>query len=326
MKSLVLYYSQTGNTEKVARAIQTGIAAAAGQCDIGFIKLGETSVDSLQEYDLIGVGAPAFLFLEPGNVAVFLKTFGPLAGKDSFIFTTSAGHPGNTLPSMENRLTRAGLRVLGGFSCDGQYFLPHRFSPWFTDGHPDKIDLRLAADFGREMVDKKTRLDQGKKAPLAHFPYLKGGIYHDISVSRAALTSHLKWTFNREKCTFPKCRLCMDNCPMNCIDLAAEPVVFQGRGCIHCYFCEQLCPTGAVNYPEGMLPTMHQYFSDIVHKYRYPEWFKKAEKHTMEHRTTLYRRAGAPVDLEDPNKAAFKVSPQRPRIPKKLIADRRPGK
>ena len=323
MKSLVLYYSQSGNTEKVAKAIQSGIISATGQCDIAFLDLKQTKVSSLLDYDLIGIGAPAFGFLEPGNVATFLKRLKrltPLAGKDSFIFTTHAGHPGNIFPSMEGKLKRAGLRLLGGFGCDGQYFLPHRITPWFTDGHPDQTDLKQAADFGREMADKKEQLDKGKAVPLAHFPWLRGGIYRDIAILGKE-SAKIRFTFDREQCAYPKCRLCVDKCPMDCINLDTDPVVvYQGRGCIDCSFCEQVCPTGAVTYPEGYLPGMSQFFSGIVHKYNYPEWFQKAETQNLEHRGTLYRRIGEPVDIDDPNKAAFKALPKRPRVPKKLIA------
>ena len=34
MKSLIVYYSQTGNTGKIARAVQRGVNAVAGSCDI----------------------------------------------------------------------------------------------------------------------------------------------------------------------------------------------------------------------------------------------------------------------------------------------------
>jgi len=96
MKSVVIYYSQTGNTEKVAQAIQGGIQSVAGQCDIAKVK--EAEVNNLVEYDLIGIGAPVFGFREPGNVAIFLKRMGPLSGKNCFIFDTHGGHPGNIQP------------------------------------------------------------------------------------------------------------------------------------------------------------------------------------------------------------------------------------
>ena len=54
MKRIVIYYSQTGNTRKVAKAIRKGMEQNAGQCDIAHIKdLDPADVD---HYDLIGLG------------------------------------------------------------------------------------------------------------------------------------------------------------------------------------------------------------------------------------------------------------------------------
>ena len=56
MKCVVIYFSLTGNTEKIARAIQTGIRQVAGHCDILPIK--EANPRRLRDYDLIGLGNP----------------------------------------------------------------------------------------------------------------------------------------------------------------------------------------------------------------------------------------------------------------------------
>jgi ferredoxin len=52
--------------------------------------------------------------------------------------------------------------------------------------------------------------------------------------------------FHKEKCLYPKCRLCMDNCPMDGIDLSVEPPVL-AKPCLSCEFCARLCPTGALD-------------------------------------------------------------------------------
>jgi ferredoxin len=55
--------------------------------------------------------------------------------------------------------------------------------------------------------------------------------------------------YHKEKCTYPKCRLCMENCPVNGIDLSfKKPVI--AKPCIGCEFCTRLCPTGALDSDE----------------------------------------------------------------------------
>lgn len=75
---MIVYFSQTGNTEKVARAIQGGIESAKMQCDI--LKLRETTPEKVPGYDLIGIGAPSFFFKEPVNVSIFINSLKSLPG------------------------------------------------------------------------------------------------------------------------------------------------------------------------------------------------------------------------------------------------------
>lgn len=55
MKILTVYYSKTGQTEKIARAIY---AAVAEKHESSIEKIKKTKVDSLDEYDLVFIGAP----------------------------------------------------------------------------------------------------------------------------------------------------------------------------------------------------------------------------------------------------------------------------
>jgi ferredoxin len=69
--------------------------------------------------------------------------------------------------------------------------------------------------------------------------------------------------FHRDKCLYPKCRLCMDNCPMEGIDLTVDPPVV-ARPCISCYFCEQICPTGAIDADEEKQELMASHISKVL--------------------------------------------------------------
>ena len=66
-----------------------------------------------------------------------------------------------------------------------------------------------------------------------------------------------------EKCHYPKCHLCMDNCTMGYIDLSKDPQVFGNRGdrcddCHECSFCYMICPFGAIEVEPA-----NQFESDI---------------------------------------------------------------
>ena len=55
--------------------------------------------------------------------------------------------------------------------------------------------------------------------------------------------------FHPEKCVYPSCRLCMDNCPMDGIDLSMDPPVI-ATPCMSCTLCAKICPTGALDESE----------------------------------------------------------------------------
>ncbi len=68
MKALVVYYSQTGNTEKIANAIYEEIS---NKHETILEKIEKISPESLNDYDLVVVGAPCI----DSDLAVPLKKF-----------------------------------------------------------------------------------------------------------------------------------------------------------------------------------------------------------------------------------------------------------
>ncbi len=316
MKSIVIYFSQTGNTKKVAEAIRDSIKTVIGQCDI--VKFKEADVNALVVYDLIGLGCPTFAYEMPLNLRPFIRRMGPLRGKHCFIFNTSGGHPGNTLPSMAGALRRHGLKVIGGFNCDGVDRIPHFTVPWYTDGHPDDVDLKAAADFGKEMVERSQRISRGEKIRLPKFPWIKIGGYQeahrtiDVNKPRSRGFTFYKMTYDKNKCLYPKCHLCADNCPVDAIDLSVDPVIFR-KGCITCLFCEVLCPTGAIDIDPESEELQREVIPARFIRYKYPEFFERAKAELIDNRRTLYRMLVDKVELGNYDKLYREAWNKRPR-------------
>jgi len=251
MKCVVIYFSQTGNTEKVAKAIQIGVKQAAGHCDI--VKIKEANPRRLYEYDLIGLGSPVFHFKEPGNIAAFISNMRFLGGKHIFSFCTHCTLGDGYFPSVVPKLQKKGLIVTGWSDWYGHSWGPIiQPTPYLTDGHPDEIDLQEAEDFGRDMVRRSQRISAGEtslipKAPAPVAPPVPGeeNVGSPISFKDFA-------RYDRGKCRYPECRLCMDNCPMDGIDLTVAPPII-ARPCIDCMFCEAICPSGAISATDKWL-------------------------------------------------------------------------
>jgi len=103
MKAAIIYWSKTGNTEKVAFAIREGLEAAGGEV---LLKRTEEARDvDFYDYDLICVGFPSYGWHPPKPVAKFLtnkfreyheqgcvKAGAPkVPGKNALIFCTYSG-------------------------------------------------------------------------------------------------------------------------------------------------------------------------------------------------------------------------------------------
>jgi len=161
MRVLVTYFTQTGNTEKVACAIFNAV-----EVEKEILPLDE--VKTVQGYDIVFVGFPVITHSLPPKVQPFIKNLP--AGQKVAFFSTHGSLRGGQLPrqAVEDALgLAAGKKVLGHFVCRG------RVSPriidalmkqpqnraWAqeartADGHPDAADLQDAREFAAEVIAK----------------------------------------------------------------------------------------------------------------------------------------------------------------------------
>ena len=255
MKSIVIYYSQTGNTKRIAEAIHSGMSQLAEKCDIA--PLGEVDTRELLNYDLIGLGSPVMHFgREPTIITNFINDMPSLKGRYGFTFCTHGMLPGGYIARMVATLRRKGLIVTGWNDWYGSAFIPFMFKPYYTDGHPDEIDLKEAKDFGREIVERSRRISMGKARLIPRLPRkekydrLYGipplAVPEEIRKLQEDI-GKLRPRLNVEKCKYPKCSICMDNCPTHSINLSESPPISY-QTCQPCllWLCEQICPTGAI--------------------------------------------------------------------------------
>jgi flavodoxin/NAD-dependent dihydropyrimidine dehydrogenase PreA subunit len=251
VKCLIVYLSLTGNTEKVALSIQKGIQQVSGHCDI--VKLREANPGVLNQYDLIGLGSPVIgietIGTEPPNVKAFINNFHFVGGKHAFAFCTHGTHYEMFFPRVIRYLKLRGMVVIGSRDWYGTVYIPAMPKPYPTDGHPDAIDLKEAEEFGKEMAERSQRITSGEKGlippvpklPIPTEPPKKEG---ESSFSDRIFSETVK--YYPEKCKYPRCQLCMDNCPVYGIDLTIQPPGI-AKPCINCEFCAEICPTGALD-------------------------------------------------------------------------------
>ena len=178
MRVIVIYHSETSNTEKIAQAIHK---EASKEHEAHLKKIGEITLQDLEGYDIVFLGAPchdsdlsrpAKRLLEalpqnPGYKLAGFYTHATLPREDQWIpgaadyFDRWAAKGPRTL---EKTCQEKGIRYLGLYNCMGapspgiEAFIRRTIIPpedWETYArevrrHPTPEDLRRAREFARE--------------------------------------------------------------------------------------------------------------------------------------------------------------------------------
>lgn len=159
MKTLVTYFTQTGNTEKVARTIYETIGAQKELLPVKEVK-------NPDDYDLIFCGFPVHAHSVPLSVQDFIKGIPP--GKKLALFVTHGSLRGGELATtaIEHATSLASkLKVLGTFGCRGKVdpkviealLKQPEHRAWAETAksaasHPDESDLEDARHFAKTIL------------------------------------------------------------------------------------------------------------------------------------------------------------------------------
>ena len=245
LKVLIIYFSQTGNTEKIAETIKKGILKSGNTCETK--KIIEVDIDKLENYDLIGIGTPTFFYREPTNVKNFIRDIKEIKGNHCFLFCTHGSLIGNTFYYMNEELTKKGYIVIGTFDSYGYSSLQFYPEPMHTEGHPDEIEFKEAEGFGENICDISLKIQNGETRLIPKFELISKTWWTRQSKQlnfKVLRNISPKLEINVDKCT--KCLTCQDNCPTDAIDVEADPPEIQKEDCIFCWSCEKACPEGAI--------------------------------------------------------------------------------
>jgi flavodoxin len=114
MRACVIFDTRYGNTEKVARALETGLRESGIQTNCLSVK--DLSVGSLNQYDLICVGGPTQYRTASKSMQEFLDALADvkLSGKQAFAFDTRRESflAGSAAKYIEEKLRRQGLKMI----------------------------------------------------------------------------------------------------------------------------------------------------------------------------------------------------------------------
>lgn len=141
MRTLVVYHSETGNTEKVAIAIAEVFNTIPVKID--------NAANIYQQYDLLIIGTPVHGLKPNKKILEFLEKIPQGAVKYGAAFCTMNFMGGNkTCKKISEKMKEKQIKYLDGFCCKGQSRLFVNFGPkLFNRGKPNEKDLEGAREF-----------------------------------------------------------------------------------------------------------------------------------------------------------------------------------
>lgn len=114
-KVKVIYWSGTGNTEMMAKAVAEG--AKVGDTQVELLDVSKACVDTVSEADAVALGCPSMgaEVLEEGEMEPFVESIkGVVSGKPMVLFGSYGWGDGEWMRDWEARMSNYGAVMLAG--------------------------------------------------------------------------------------------------------------------------------------------------------------------------------------------------------------------
>jgi flavodoxin len=148
MKSMIVLVSyHHNNTQKIAEVISKVLDAQVKTPE-------QTTVDDLQQYDLIGFGSGIYAGRHHKTLLKFVEELPQVLNKKVFIFSTCANT--KNAPKyhlvLREELKSKGYSIAGEFNCAGlNTWGPFKLVGGIKKGRPNSDDLKLAEEFASNL-------------------------------------------------------------------------------------------------------------------------------------------------------------------------------
>ncbi len=237
MKILILYFSATGNTAKIAKVIEKKLTEMGGEVtmsDITSYKNRQKKID-LTPYEAVVFGAPIHSWRVPRAVREWLRTLDGQGKKCSMFFTYGGFGVHPTHYSTRQILEEQNFIVVSS----AEFLGAHTFNlgGWKAmEGRPDESDLEVARNYAGKIYKRFTGEDDRIVGELEKTEHTEEFL-DSIETFRFNILTELP-TRRGEECRM--CLICEELCPGGAI--RAESGEVAREKCIACLACVANCP------------------------------------------------------------------------------------
>ena len=238
MKTVIYYFSGTGNSLKVAR----DLAAELGGAEIVPIPKAIKEAPIEPQASCVGIVFPVYVWGQPLIVNSFIDKLSLSKNTYVFAIATYGGMPGATLKQTAKQLESKGSRLHAGFGIT----MPGNYTPMYG-AIPEE---RQNSMFQKEIARIK-EIAEIIKNGIEHKPETSNflancifsGIIYKLGAPRLPKSDKSFWV--DEKCN--SCSICEKVCPVKNIKIIDGKPTWQGR-CEQCMACLQWCPKEAIQF------------------------------------------------------------------------------
>ena len=275
-KAAVLWYSQTGNTQKCGKVLAKTLEKKGIKVVYGDLR--NFDQQKISAVDLIVIGSPVFYYDTPDYVKDFIQSLPDLKGTPVAAYVTFGGPEGNqhnaACSILEGLVQKNGVPVgLETFMSISSYSLS--FNSNDTDLKTDRNTIlpdqhtykrvRAYAGFIKSEVEKGNSSEFKKTLTLREFStYFGPEWWTKLFVDHHSIIE--------EKCL--ECGACIEKCPTDSI--ALETFSVNTDTCVLCFGCINNCQYQAVNmeYNNKKLMGFYEFLKKNNLKFELPEELK----------------------------------------------------
>ncbi|MBS5316117.1 MAG: EFR1 family ferrodoxin [Clostridiales bacterium] len=255
----VLYFSPTGGTKKVVKAVADSFASDYEEFDITLPQNRMNDI-AFSSDDLVIIGMPTYAgrfprLLHPyldkitghNTLAVFVSTYGNRNYEDALL-------------EQYDIFTSKGFVALGAAT----FITEHSSTSLLATGRPNADDLKIATDFGTALSNRLNEINLLSDLNTLSLPGNRPFVVKNIAMPPMVPETN-------EKCV--TCGICTKYCPTSAIDFSDCRTIDSSK-CIKCNSCVKRCPLQAKAITHEAYKNMqNMLITNFKDKPRKPELF-----------------------------------------------------